>query len=61
MCYDNASDDTIRFDSNGFCNYCNDAISKRHLLIFPDQEGQERLSRMLAILKVLEKLVNMIV
>lgn len=48
---DNASDDTIRFDSDGCCNYCNDAISKRPLLYFPNQEGQEKLGKMLRILK----------
>ena len=45
---DNASDPTIRFDSNGVCNYCTKALSEINTTTyFPNEEGQRRLEKML--------------
>lgn len=49
---DNSADDTIRFDTNGYCNYCTQALSEiGTTTYFPNEEGQKRLSAMLDILK----------
>ena len=37
---DNASDPTIRFDSEGVCNYCSDAYSKIGSVYYPNEEGE---------------------
>ena len=49
---DNASDDTIHFDENGHCSYCTTALSRINTTsYFPNEEGQRRLEKMLAMLK----------
>ncbi len=40
---DNKSDDTIKFDENGFCNYCTDALSLKNRVYFPNEEGEKKL------------------
>ena len=40
---DNKSDDTIKFDENGFCNYCSDALSLKNRVYFPNEEGEKKL------------------
>ena len=42
----------ISFDNNGYCNYCNDALSKINTTVyFPTEEGSERLEEMIAKVK----------
>ncbi len=48
---DNASDDTIRFDSNGVCNYCTDALAIKDRVYFPNSEGQKKLEIMASEIK----------
>lgn len=48
---DNASDDTISFDENGYCSYCTHAYEEMATTYFPNQEGQRRLQEMLSRLK----------
>lgn len=48
---DNLSDRTIRFESDGTCNYCNDALKARDLVYFPNEEGQKRLGSMISRIK----------
>lgn len=40
---DNTSDNTIRFDSNGFCNYCRDGLSIKDKVYFPNETGYKKL------------------
>lgn len=44
---DNRSDSTIRFDAQGRCNYCTDALTQKARVYFPNEEGQRRLDIML--------------
>ena len=37
---DNNSDDTIRFDANGECNYCREARARKERVYFPNEEGR---------------------
>lgn len=48
---DNRSDNTIKFDSNGYCNYCTEALSKIGKNYFPNDEGLRRLQKLLTRLK----------
>lgn len=48
---DNKSDNTITFDSRGYCNYCNDAIAKIGKIYFPNEEGQKKLDSLLQQIK----------
>ena len=48
---DDSSDSTIRFDADGVCNYCTDAIEKGKLGYFPEKEGQRKLAQMIERLK----------
>lgn len=46
------SDKNIRFDSNGYCNYCKDALSKINTTTyFPGEVGQKKLQEMLVEIK----------
>ena len=41
---DTKADPEISFDSQGYCNYCNDAIAKINTTTyFPNEEGKRRL------------------
>ena len=44
---DNASDDTIIFDSNGVCNYCTTAIGNIGKIYLPNDEGNRKLENLL--------------
>lgn len=46
-------DPTIRFDSNGICNYCTDALKEMEKNYFPNEKGEKLLQEMLV--KVKEK------
>lgn len=48
---DDSSDDTIRLDENGFCNYCSDAIAYKNQTYFPNQEGGKKLGVLISQLK----------
>lgn len=48
---DNRSDDTIKFDSNGYCNYCTVALSKIGKEYFPNEEGEKRLKSLITKIK----------
>lgn len=48
---DNASDSTIRFDSEGHCNYCTTAIAQSEKTYFPNEQGQKRLEILLKDIK----------
>ncbi|MCR2049087.1 N-acetyl sugar amidotransferase [Acetatifactor muris] len=48
----NASDKTIRFNENGYCNYCTDALAEINTTVyFPNENGKEKLKAMLAKIK----------
>jgi len=40
---DNISDPTIIFESDGTCNYCNDALKAKNNVYFPNEEGKRQL------------------
>lgn len=49
---DNSSDSTIRFDENGYCNYCTSALAEINTTTyFPGEEGQRRLEAMISKIK----------
>lgn len=48
---DNKSDRTIRFDQNGYCNYCSGVLERMPKEYFPDQKGQDALNSLLSEIK----------
>ncbi|MGJ0308718.1 N-acetyl sugar amidotransferase [Aliarcobacter cryaerophilus] len=52
---DNQSDETINFDNNGYCNYCNEAIDSIKNEYFPNKEGEKKLINLLDRLKLENK------
>ena len=47
-----AADNSITFDKNGYCNYCTRALSEINTTVyFPNERGQEKLNDMLTMLK----------
>lgn len=48
---DNRSDETITFDSNGYCNYCTQALVEMKKVYFPNKEGEKRLHELISRLK----------
>lgn len=48
---DNASDDTITFDSNGVCSYCSNALEYMKVVYFPNSEGEKKLKELIEKLK----------
>lgn len=38
---DNASDPTITFDENGYCNYCTTELNRKDNVYFPNEEGKK--------------------
>ena len=48
---DNASDNTIQFDSAGICNYCKDALAIKDKVYFPNEVGQKKLQAMVEQIK----------
>ena len=48
---DDCSDPFIRFDENGVCNYCTEALDKRPNWYYPNEEGSRKLEQMIQMLK----------
>ncbi|AIW88912.1 hypothetical protein JO41_03115 [Treponema sp. OMZ 838] len=48
---DNVSDDNIRFDQDGNCNYCTAALAVKPYRYFPNKEGKMKLQQLLTVLK----------
>lgn len=48
---DNKSDDTIKFDENGHCNYCTQTLKDMNNIYFPNKQGEEKLQTLLNRLK----------
>ncbi|MBO4263617.1 MAG: N-acetyl sugar amidotransferase [Bacteroidales bacterium] len=48
---DNADDTTIRFDAEGHCNYCTEALQRKELIYFPDERGARKVQELVARLK----------
>lgn len=48
---DNASDPTIRFDSEGHCDYCTAALAQQGSLYLPGAEGERRFQALVETLK----------
>ncbi len=48
---DNASDNTIVFNQEGYCNYCTEAIETLQERYFPNEAGAKKLDELLTILK----------
>jgi len=48
---DNSSDKTIRFDADGFCDYCTDALEIKERVYFPNQIGEQKINGMIQALK----------
>lgn len=48
---DDISDTSIKFDRDGFCNYCTYALRRMDTVYFPNEEGKRRLSQMIDMLK----------
>jgi len=48
---DNASDNTITFESDGTCSYCNYALSRMGEAYYPNDLGKEKLNSMIKLLK----------
>lgn len=44
---DNSSDETIAFDKDGVCNYCRDAYLEMTQTYYPNEEGKEKLEKLL--------------
>lgn len=48
---DDRSDSLIRFDQNGVCNYCTNALALQPGWYFPNEEGEKKLEQMIQMLK----------
>ena len=48
---DNTSDKSIRFDKEGYCDYCRTAFAKKDSVYFPNEQGQEKLGALLEEIK----------
>jgi N-acetyl sugar amidotransferase len=48
---DNISDETIRFEEDGTCNYCNDALKAKDNVYFPNEKGKMKLEAMISEIK----------
>ena len=46
-----ASDKTIRFDEQGRCNYCTNALVEKQVAYFPNEEGKRKVEAMVARIK----------
>ena len=52
---DNKSDDKIRFDKNGYCNYCTTALAIKDKKWFPNAIGEQKLQKMVQEVKAAGK------
>ena len=48
---DNKSDVSIKFDIEGQCNYCTEALNQIEKVYFPNQEGEKRLRELVSRIK----------
>lgn len=48
---DTSSDEQIRFDENGYCSYCTDALDRKSKVYFPNKEGEKKLNDLVNRLK----------
>ena len=48
---DNSSDPTIKFDENGYCNYCTTELNRKDNVYFPNEEGKQKWDAILAKIK----------
>jgi N-acetyl sugar amidotransferase len=48
---DNVSDDTITFEADGTCNYCNYSLNRMNDVYFPNDIGKEKIHAMVELLK----------
>ena len=48
---DNSSDNTIRFNENGVCNYCTEAYIRKEKVYFPGIEGHLKFENLIESLK----------
>ncbi|MCX5590192.1 N-acetyl sugar amidotransferase [Alcaligenes endophyticus] len=48
---DNSSDETITFNLNGQCNYCENALLEKETVYFPNEEGEKKLNALVQRLK----------
>lgn len=48
---DNQSDTTIRFDNDGYCNYCTDVLRRLPTEYFPNEKGKAKLDAIVAEMK----------
>ena len=48
---DDHSDPYIRFDKNGVCNYCTEALALCPTWYFPNEQGEKKLEQMIGVLK----------
>lgn len=48
---DNIGDDTIKFENDGTCNYCNYALSRKDSVYYPNDEGKLKLQEMIKLIK----------
>lgn len=51
----NSGDDYIRFDKEGICNYCTDALKRKKELYFPNKTGEVKLKNLIDSLKDMGK------
>jgi len=52
---DDKNDDYIKFDSSGYCNYCNYALSRKDNTYFPNSQGGKEIEKMLKRIKMESK------
>lgn len=50
-CVMDTSDPKIKFDENGFCNHCNDALKKKEIELFVGKVGEQKFANIIKILK----------
>ncbi len=48
---DNASDSTITFDENGYCNYCNEALNSMLQRYYPNEDGRQKFEQLIQNIK----------
>lgn len=49
---DNKSDKTIKFDRQGYCNYCTDVLKRMPTMYFPNKEGKRKLEKLIKQIKL---------
>jgi len=49
---DNVGDPYIKFDENGYCNYCTDALKAKEIRYFPNADGKRQLENIFKKIKI---------